>query len=103
MEWAIAQPVDEREHIERKPVLRDYLRGHVPDAIVNLPKHGLRLPWSRLLPVEDALRQLREGFWVRHGYWTRDMEKYVRPRDEHWRRRLWSLHLLERWAAHWLS
>jgi hypothetical protein len=54
-------------------------------------------------PVEDALRQLREGFWVRHGYWTRDMEKYVRPRDEHWRRRLWSLHLLERWAAHWLS
>jgi hypothetical protein len=103
VEWAIAQPVDEREHTERKPVLRDYLRGHVPDAIVNLPKHGLRLPWSRLLPVEDTLRQLREGFWVRHGYWTRDMEKYVRPRDEHWRRRLWSLHLLERWAAHWLS
>jgi asparagine synthase (glutamine-hydrolysing) len=102
VEWALAQPVDDRERDLRKPVLRDYLRGHVPDAIVSLPKHGLRLPWTRRLPVEKTLRELRDSYWVRQGYWAPDVEKYVRVGDEAWRGRLWNLHLLDRWAAYWL-
>jgi asparagine synthase (glutamine-hydrolysing) len=102
VDWAIAKPIDEREYTERKPALRDYLRNHVPDDIVNLPKHGLNPSWSEQLPVEDTLRQLRDGYWARQGYWTRELEKHVRVNEGGWRGRLWSLYLLERWAAHWL-
>jgi asparagine synthase (glutamine-hydrolysing) len=102
VEWTIAKPLDPRENTERKPVLRDYLRGHVPDDILNLSKHGLNPTWTPLLPIEDTLRQLRNGYWVRNGYWARDLENYVRAGDRQWRPRLWSLYLLERWAAYWL-
>ncbi len=102
VEWAISKPVEKREFTERKPVLRDYLRGHVPDAIVNLPKHGLNPQWSRLLSEEETLGQLRDGYWIRSGYWTRDIANFVRPGEAHWRGKLFTLYLLERWAAHWL-
>jgi asparagine synthase (glutamine-hydrolysing) len=103
VEWAIAQPVDPLESKERKPILREYLRGNVPEGVVTLPKHGLRLPWAHLLPVEETLAEVRNGYWARNGYWVPDVEKYVRPGEGHWRGRLWTLHVLERWAAYWLG
>lgn len=101
-EWGLERPMDQRELVERKPVLRDYLRGNVPDAIVNLPKHGLRIPWPNLLPPDAAIAEIRAGYWVREGYWSGEFERYVQAGTRHWRHRLWSLTLLTRWADAWL-
>jgi asparagine synthase (glutamine-hydrolysing) len=100
IDWALAYPYEERERKQRKPLLHDYLRGHVPEAILKLPKHGFNPPWFEGLNWEQALNEIRTGYWVKEGYWSATvLEEFVKKGAPCWQQRLWSLTVLTRWAS----
>jgi asparagine synthase (glutamine-hydrolysing) len=93
-----------------KQVLKEALRGVVPDEVLDRPKQGFRVPlpaWLRGPLASWAKHEIFESPLAGRGFFNRG---YV---DELWQRHLagkqdhsfdlWSLVNLGAWYAHWID
>ena len=102
IEWGMAQPILDRETVESKPILRDYLRNKVPAEILNHRKQGFSLRTLDDFNWEHAKQTIRDSQWVKQGYWS-DVEMLFDPSMPYHTPRIWNLYMLAHWSNHWLS
>jgi asparagine synthase (glutamine-hydrolysing) len=98
LEWGIARPVDPREAVETKPVLRDYLRGEVPAWALDMPKRGFHFDPLGHVSDEAAKSRIGRGFWARSGHLSPTWESLVAPGTPRRRERIMALYMLTLWA-----
>ena len=79
VEWSLRRPIEKREEDESKPVLRDYLRGRVPEAVLNHPKQGFSLRGLDNFDWSGAVERIRQSTWIKNGYWAKDWEILLEP------------------------
>lgn len=103
IEWALPRPLEAREQVESKPVLRDYLRSRVPASVLNHQKQGFSLRVLDDFDWDVAVDHIRNGAWVRQGYWSSDWERLLEPGVPYRAARIWNLLMLTRWADFWLG
>lgn len=102
IEWALSRPLQGREQTRSKSLLRDYLRSRVPSKVLDHPKQGFSLPVLGNFDWESAVDEIRQGIWVRKGYWSSDWERLLKPGVPYHTARIWNLLILTRWAEVWL-
>jgi asparagine synthase (glutamine-hydrolysing) len=102
IEWALSRPVERREAKESKPVLRDYLRSRAPASVLSHPKQGFSLRVLDNYDWDAAVEVVRQGFWVREGYWSSAWEQLLTLDVPYRAARIWNLLILTRWAEVWL-
>lgn len=94
-----------------KRLLRQLMRGRIPDAIIDRPKRGFDVPMSAWLrgPLEELLRdhlspdRLRDGGEILDpGAVSRLLEAH-RARTADCGGQLWSLLLLQLWRERWVG
>jgi len=98
IEWALSRPLEEREQRENKPVLRGYLFPRVPTSVLSHPKQGFSLRVLDDFDWDSALDYIREGAWVRQGYWSPKWRYLVEPGVAYREGRIWNLLMLTHWA-----
>jgi len=98
VEWGLSQPSDPKESKESKPVLRQYLRGRVPDSVLRQPKRGFSLAVAGTMDWESMIGDIQRGPWVEKGMWSADWERLVEPGVPFREGRIWALLNLTRWA-----
>lgn len=98
VEWGLTRPVEQREDAESKPVLRDYLRPRVPPSVLNHPKQGFSLRTLDDFDWKIALDEIRQGPWVKQGYWSPQWELLLKPGMPYLTARIWNLLMLTTWA-----
>lgn len=102
IEWGLTQPLTEREDHESKPILRDYLQGHVPSSILDHPKQGFSLRTLDDFDWGAAKQVIRDSQWVQQGYWSNVDGLFDETMPYH-TARIWNLYMLSEWANHWLT
>jgi asparagine synthase (glutamine-hydrolysing) len=103
VEWGLTAPAVGAEDGPGKALLREYLRGRVPDTVLSHPKQGFSVPVLEGCDWDAAVGEIEQGPWVGGGYWSPRWPQLVRP-DSPWRQaRIWVLLVLTRWAEHWLG
>ena len=105
MEFAASLPPRLKAHRgERKIALRAALRGWVPDAVLDGPKRGFRLPIAAWLRGELG-RHAREVLldphtvargWFRESYVRTLLDRHTARREDH-SQAIWTLLMLELW------
>ena len=93
-----------------KYLLKRAMRGRLPDAIIDRPKHGFAAPVARWLRQElrpALLDELSPGRIARQGLFqpaavARLLEDHLSGRRDR-RKALWSLFTFQRWYGHWGS
>lgn len=103
VEWGLSRPEVPRDAADSKPALRRYLGGRVPPAVLEHPKQGFSMRVLKDYDWDRAIGRIREGIWVREGYWSRDWERLVAPGVPYRTARIWTLLTLTRWAAHHMA
>lgn len=98
IEWALPRPVETREQVESKLILRDYLRSRVPALVLDHPKQGFSLPILKGFDWQAALESIGQGPWVQQGYWSAEWERLLEPGVPERNARIWNLLVLTRWA-----
>ena len=101
VEWALPRPMDIREQVESKPVLRDYLRSRAPGSVLDHPKQGFSLRVLNDFDWDAALDRIRASKWVQDGYWVADWERLVAHGVPYRNARIWNLLVLSNWAEYW--
>ncbi|MBF0144027.1 MAG: asparagine synthase (glutamine-hydrolyzing) [Magnetococcales bacterium] len=79
VEQALSLPLTGGGEDGSKPMLRAYLRGRVPEAVLARPKQGFSLRVGSGLDEVAALGRIARGGWVCGGYWARDWRRLVAP------------------------
>ena len=102
IEWALSRPIETRERKESKPILRGYLRPRVPAAVLSHPKQGFSLRVLDGYNWDAALKVIRQGFWMREGYWSPQWEQLTTLDVPYRTARIWNLLVLTWWAEVWL-
>ncbi len=100
VEWGLRRPVAPKEAEVGKQVLRRYLHGRVPTAVLQHPKQGFSLPILGGFDWERAVDEIDQGPWVRGGYWNRDWKRLLSPRVPYRQSRIWNLLALTKWAEY---
>jgi len=77
IERTITSEISARESTENKPILRDYVRGQVPDHVLTQAKQGFSLSSGKTFEPDDAIEQIEQGPWVREGYWSPRWKRLV--------------------------
>jgi asparagine synthase (glutamine-hydrolysing) len=103
VEWGLSRPEVPTVETESKGVLRGYLDGRVPPAVLEHPKQGFSMRILGNYDWDEAMDRIGEGVWVREGYWSADWERLVAPGVPYRNARLWTLLFLTRWAGRWLG
>jgi asparagine synthase (glutamine-hydrolysing) len=105
MEFAASLPPSQKVRgVQKKVVLREALRGWVPDAILDAPKRGFRLPiaeWFRGELRDFAHDVLlgpvaRQRGYFREGYVRDLVERHVAGTEDH-SQGIWTLMMFELW------
>jgi asparagine synthase (glutamine-hydrolysing) len=105
MQLAASLPPELKVHgTQKKVILREAMRGHLPDEILDRPKQGFGVPlvhwlrgelrqWSREILLDDAA--------VGRGYFRRERVQWLLDRHASGREdcstRIWALLMLELW------
>jgi asparagine synthase (glutamine-hydrolysing) len=104
IDWSLAQSFQPNELGVSKPLLREYLRTrNIPSEILQHPKQGFSLPVLDDFNWDAAVDQVREGLWVRQGYWSSDWERLVEPGVPYREARIWNFLILTLWGDNWLG
>jgi asparagine synthase (glutamine-hydrolysing) len=103
IERALVRPVETREDLESKPLLRDYLRSRVPASVLAHPKQGFSLPVLDRFDWDAAIERIGQGPWVRDGYWSGRWKHLLGRRLPYRSARIWNLLALTCWAEAWLG
>jgi asparagine synthase (glutamine-hydrolysing) len=105
MEFAASLPPSQKVRgVQKKVVLREALRGWVPDAILDAPKRGFRLPIAEWFRGElrdfahDVLLgpAARQRGYFREGYVRDLVERHVAGTEDH-SQGIWTLMMFELW------
>jgi asparagine synthase (glutamine-hydrolysing) len=102
VEWGLSLPPDSRELRVGKPVLRDYLTGHVPQAVLFHAKQGFSLRGMDQFDWRAAVRTIDDGPLVREAYITADWARFISTETSSHHGQIWMLTLLTAWAQTWL-
>jgi asparagine synthase (glutamine-hydrolysing) len=104
IEWALRRPIDpiEKKITSSKPVLRQFLKSHNLQAILNHPKQGFSLKIAEHYDQDFAIEQIGDSWWVKNGFWHKDWKKIVIAGVPGRFFRIWSALMLAKWAEKWL-
>lgn len=102
VEWGLSRPVENDEEVYSKPVLRRYLAPSVSKDVLDHPKQGFSLPALTGFDWNAALETIREGAWVRQGYWDRTWPRLLEQGVPYREARIWNLLMLTAWSNAWL-
>lgn len=103
IEWALVRPVQPGEAEQGKGLLRKYLGSRVPSAVLEHPKSGFSARGVGESEWDDVLRVIREGIWVRKGYWSKNWEKLIGPGVPFRAARIHVLYMLTCWGNAWVE
>lgn len=95
-------PWESAEERESKPRVREFIRGRVPQALLQRPKQGFSLR-SEPPDWQAMLATIENGYWVRQGLWHRDWKNMVLPGVPYREGRIWTLAMLTCWGEAWLK
>lgn len=111
LQLAASLPPELKVHgTQKKVILRDAMRGHLPDEILDRPKQGFGIPlvhwlrgplrqWSREILLDNAA--LRRG-WFRRGQVEALLDRHASGRED-CSTRIWALLMLELWCREFLD
>jgi asparagine synthase (glutamine-hydrolysing) len=86
------------EHGTNKKLLRDVLKPHLPDSILNKRKQGFGSPFTK---SDRYTRSLKKGYLVHHGIIDIKMlEKYIQQGAK---KKIWALFILDEWFKCWIN
>jgi asparagine synthase (glutamine-hydrolysing) len=96
VEYGLTRPIDPREEAASKPLLRDYLRGHVPPSVLEHPKQGFSLRIFQDYDWDAQLERLSDSRWIKSlpAGWRATLAPHVPNRQG----RIFSLWMVARWA-----
>jgi asparagine synthase (glutamine-hydrolysing) len=103
IEWALVRPIERREDVESKPMLRDYIRSRVPASVLAHPKQGFSLRVLDQFDWDAATERVGQGPWVKDGYWSPNWKHLLELRLPYRTGRIWNLLALTCWAEAWLG
>ncbi|OGV58787.1 MAG: asparagine synthase (glutamine-hydrolyzing) [Lentisphaerae bacterium GWF2_52_8] len=103
IEWALPQPVSDREETEGKPWLRDYLKCRAPTEVLNHPKQGFSLPVLDKFDWEGAIEVIGDSYWAKSGLWSPAWKDMLAPGYAFRNGRIWTLYMLSLWADKWME
>jgi asparagine synthase (glutamine-hydrolysing) len=101
VEAVLTRPVTEREAVENKPLLRDYLAGRVPSAVLRQPKLGFSLRSGLPAPAPTVLDRVAEGPLVSGGYLAPSWRELAAAETPDRNGRLFALYALDGWMREW--
>jgi asparagine synthase (glutamine-hydrolysing) len=111
LEFAFSVPDSYRMRgLSGKRMLKDAVRGLIPDAVIDRPKKGFGMPVAAWLngPLAEmandlfAEDRLRAGGWFRPAHVQRMLAQHRAGAADH-RKPLWTLLVFELWRAHHLA
>lgn len=85
-----------------KYVLREAMKGIIPDSVVNRPKLGFPVPLKKWLtgplyePVRDVLASTTIATWIDQSAATRLLDEHKAGKFDH-SRKIWALYIFSRW------
>ncbi|MCS6836476.1 MAG: asparagine synthase (glutamine-hydrolyzing) [Anaerolineae bacterium] len=97
VEYGLTRPIDPREDAASKPLLRDYLRGHVPPSVLDHPKQGFSLRlFAPNYDWDAQLERLSDSPWIKSlpKGWRATLAPDVPNRQG----RIFTLWMVSRWA-----
>lgn len=101
LDWGLTAPVSALESQQSKPILREYLKGRVPSAILNQPKQGFSFGKMQDLHRPEILDEIENGYLVQQELLSHDWRKIATLNVPHRSARIWNLLVLTRWAEAW--
>lgn len=102
IEWGLSQGISDREQVESKQILRDFMKAKVPDSVLNHPKQGFSLRVLNDFDWSQAVEHIADSKWVQDGYWAKNWREMLNPSMPYHTSRIWNLYMLSCWADHWL-
>lgn len=85
----------------QKTILRDFLRGKVPESIYGRRKQGFVGPDKFYMDMELYAQELPDGRLIADGIIRREYVQKLLGDKDHWR--LWKLLVLEHWWKIWVD
>lgn len=97
VDYGISLPINKNEYSEKnsKSVLRKFLKGNVPDGILNMKKRGFRMLNMKNLDFDRYKKEIINSYFVKNNLWNKDyINKIFLKRDS---AKIYSLIFLSKW------
>ena len=102
IEWGLRRPISPREATDSKFILRDYLKGRVPDTVFEQPKRGFSYRALANYDFTSAIQTIADGYWVKSGCFSAEWRNIINRKTPYQNARIWNLLILTKWAEKWL-
>jgi asparagine synthase (glutamine-hydrolysing) len=97
VDYGISRPINKNEYSEKnsKSILRKFLKGNVPNDVLNMKKRGFRMLNMEYLDFEVYKEEVFNSYFVKNNLWNKDyINKIFSKRDS---AKIYSLIFLSKW------
>ena len=97
VDYCISRPINKNEYSEKnsKSILRKFLKGNIPNDVLNMKKRGFRMLNMEYLDFERYKEEVFNSYFVKNNLWNKDyINKIFSKRDS---AKIYSLIFLSKW------